>query len=186
MPKCSLRQLLSRATSRRNGSANGQLPSFGGNGTWLGGESVLPWGFGQHQYSGFLSLLYAYLFPYFLSLHYTYLSLFIFQWSISFNNQEFTKETGLILLQNVKARDTTQCSPARGEEAEQREEAKPHPQQGKWGWASATQGMTGGWGASQETERARSWWPNCHQLSGAPPPAASGNRALWCPRHEVI
>lgn len=34
--------------------------------------------------------------------------------------------------------------------------------------------------------RARSWWPNCHQLSGAPPPAAPGDRALWCPLHEVL
>lgn len=71
MPKCSLRQLLSRAMSRRNGPASVQLPFFGGNGTRLGGGSVLPWGFGQRQDAGFLPLLYAYLFPDFLSLHYT-------------------------------------------------------------------------------------------------------------------
>lgn len=164
MPKCSLRQLLSRATSRRNGPASVQLPFFGGNGTWLGGGSVLPWGFGQRQDAGFLSLLYAYLFPYFLSLHYTFLS-FPLYISVKTPPEVFYSTTRCL----QRKPGTFYCKMSRLESlpsAVQHEERtlnkeKLKPTHGKAredGQEVPTiRGMTGGWGASQETARARSW-----------------------------
>lgn len=139
MPKCSLRQLLSRATSRRNGPAcKCTTPVL--HWKWhMAGRWISPsMGLWQHHNAGFLSLLYAYLFPYFLSLHYIiFLPLPLY--SLVKTPPEVFHSTTRSLQRKLapfyckmsRLESLPSAVSARREDAKQREEAKTHPQQGK-------------------------------------------------------